>query len=262
MRKIHALLYTVAFLTTTATALTSCNTDYNPTDAIANTTLTENDYDKLLTGIYDGLQGFSMAFEPVIDDVSADNLDNVGWFPNTDNNTLTGSSYYVNNIWEQLYYRVQLANNLINLEEAKDKQSDEDRKIEAQARAMRAWFYERLCMFYGDVPLLTTSKDDDAPRTKEALVWSFAKRDLEYAAKYAPDFSSSTYISKQAAKALLARTCLLAPDTVQDLPKAASLAEEVIADGNFELADDAAKIWQTKTSKEMIFATVNPSTDA
>ena len=60
----------------------------------------------------------------------------------------------------------------------------------------------------------------------------------------------------------MARTCLLAPDTVQDLPKAASLAEEVIADGNFELADDAAKIWQTKTSKEMIFATVNPSTDA
>ena len=98
-----------------------------------------------------------MPFESIIDDVSADNLDNVGWFPNTDNNTLTGSSYYVNNIWEQLYYRVQLANNLINLEEAKGSQSDEDQQIEAQARAMRAWFYERLCMFYGDVPLLTTN---------------------------------------------------------------------------------------------------------
>ena len=45
----------------------------------------------------------------------------------------------------------------------------EDRQIEAQARAMRAWFYERLCMFYGDVPLLTTSEADNAPRTKEAL---------------------------------------------------------------------------------------------
>lgn len=36
MRKIHILLYTVAFFTSALTTLSSCNTDYNPTDAIAN----------------------------------------------------------------------------------------------------------------------------------------------------------------------------------------------------------------------------------
>lgn len=43
-----------------ALTLQSCNLDFNPTDSIANSTLTEEDYQYLLVGVYNGAQQFSM----------------------------------------------------------------------------------------------------------------------------------------------------------------------------------------------------------
>ena len=104
-------------------AVTSCKLDYNPTDAIANSTLTEDDYQYLLTGVYDGAQQFSMGLQNVQDDVAADNLNSRSWCTDIDNNTCTGTSYNIDGWWNQLYYRIQLANNLVNLLEAKDRGS-------------------------------------------------------------------------------------------------------------------------------------------
>lgn len=256
MKYTHYILSAAVALLT----LGSCNTDFTPTTAISDKTLTTDDYNKLLIGVYDGLQGLANGF--IIDDVSADNLDDIGWYGDYDKNQLTGSSQDLNDIWNEMFYRIQLANNLINLIEAEASPTDAEREIEAQARFLRAWFYERQCMRWGDVPLLHNVEEaNNAPRTSEADVWAFAKEDLEYAVQYAPDYTTPGYISKQAAKALLARTCLLAPGAARDLSRATQLAEELIADDNFSLASDAANIWQTQNSKEMIFATINSAND-
>lgn len=243
--------------------LASCNLDYNPTDAIANTTLTEEDYDYLLVGVYDGAQQFSMGLQNVQDDVAADNLNSRSWCTDIDNNTCTGTSYNINGWWNQLYYRIQLANNLINLEEAKESQSTADKEIEAQARVIRAWLYQRVVTFWGDAPLATSSNDvDNLSRSPEADVWAFIKDDLEYAVEYAPSFSSQKYVSKVAAKALLARVLLIAPSPVQDKTRAYQLAEEVIADGTFSLANDYEDIFHKKSSNEIILAWENNSSDS
>lgn len=259
MKKYYHIIASAA----AALTLASCNLDYNPTDAIANTTLTEEDYEYLLVGVYDGAQQFSMGLQNVQDDVAADNLNSRSWCTDIDNNTCTGTSYNINGWWNQLYYRIQLANNLINLEEAKASQSESDKEVEAQARVIRAWLYQRVVTFWGDAPLATSSDGvDTLSRSPEATIWAFIKDDLEYGVAHAPKFSSQKYVSKIAAKALLARVLLIAPAPVQDKTRAYQLAEEVIADGSFRLADDYSDIFHKKTSSELLLAWENNSSDS
>lgn len=231
-------------------AVTSCKLDYNPTDAIANSTLTEEDYQYLLTGVYDGAQQFSMGLQNVQDDVAADNLNSLSWCTDIDNNTCTGTSYNINGWWNQLYYRIQLANNLVNLLEAKTSQSTQDKETEAQARLIRAWLYQRVVTFWGDAPLVKNADEAErCSRAPEADIWNFIKEDLEYAVANAPTYCSSKYVSNIAAKALLARTLLVAPAGVQDKEKAKQLAEEVIADGRFVLADNFEDVFHKNSAK-------------
>lgn len=244
-------------------AVTSCKLDYNPTDAIANSTLTEDDYQYLLTGVYDGAQQFSMGLQNVQDDVAADNLNSRSWCTDIDNNTCTGTSYNINGWWNQLYYRIQLANNLVNLLEAKTSQTTQDMETEAQARLIRAWLYQRVVTFWGDAPLVKNSDEaEGCSRAPEADIWKFIKEDLEYAVAHAPAYSSSKYASDIASKALLARTLLIASAGIQDKEKAKQLAEEVIADGRFVLSDNFEDVFHKKTSKEIILAWENNSSDS
>lgn len=244
-------------------SLASCQLDYNPTNAIANSTLTEEDYQYLLVGVYDGAQQFSMGLLNVQDDVAADNLNSRSWCTDVDNNTCTGTSYSIDGWWNQLYNRIQLANNLVNLEEKKANQTDQDKEIEAQARVIRAWLYQRVVTFWGDAPLVTNSDEaEDCARTPEAEIWAFIKADLEYGIEHAPAFSSQKYVSNIAAKALLARVLLIAPSPVQDKVRAQQLAEEVINDGRFTLANDFEDVFHKKTSNEMLLAWENNSTDS
>ncbi len=244
-------------------ALTSCKLDYNPTDAIANSTLTEDDYQYLLVGVYDGAQQFSMGLQNVQDDVAADNLNSRSWCTDIDNNTCTGTSYNINGWWNQLYYRIQLANNLVNLIEAKSSQTEQDKEIEAQARVIRAWLYQRVVTFWGDAPLVKSSDEaEGCSRAPEADIWAFMKEDLEYAVANAPSYSSNKYVSDLSAKALLARILLIGPSNIVDKSRAYQLAEELISDSRFALADDYADIFHKKTSKEIILAWENNSSDS
>ena len=244
-------------------ALSSCRLDYNPTDAIANSTLTEDDYQYLLVGVYDGAQQFSMGLQNIQDDVAADNLNSRSWCTDIDNNTCTGTSYNIDGWWNQLYYRIQLANNLINLIERKDSPSDQDLQIEAQARLIRAWLHQRVVTFWGDAPLVMNSDEaEGCSRAPEEEIWKQMKEDLEFATANAPAYSSQKYVSNIAGKALLARILLLAPTGVQDKARAYQLAEEVIANGKFTLADNYEDIFHKKTSKEIILAWENNSSDS
>ncbi|MDE6199850.1 MAG: RagB/SusD family nutrient uptake outer membrane protein [Muribaculaceae bacterium] len=242
----------IGIILSALTLLTGCNLDFTPTDAVADATITEENYEHLLTGVYDAAQNLP-AFHS---DTSADNL-NSTWTPELDYNSLTAANATIYSYWNSLYKGVQLANNLINLIGDDTRYSH----ITAQARFLRAYFYHLIAENWGDAPLLVSSGTENAVRTPEADIWKFIISDLEYAASYAPGFTNPGFVSATAAKAFLARVNLIAPQGVGDRAEAVRLAEEVITDGNFALADDPADIWHHKTSREFILYWTNTPND-
>ena len=243
----------------TSLALTACNLDYYPTTAVSDSSLTESDYANLLTGVYDGAQSIKIN----IDDIAADNLTSPGWWPDIDNNGQTAStSSDINSLWNSHYKYVQLANNLINLIERTDNPSIGQIQIEAQARVIRAWLYSRIAQLWGDAPLLLEVTDELVGRDPEVEIWKQVKADLEDGVQNAPDFSDRGYVSKVAAKALLARTLLTGTAAIQDKARAQQLAEEIIASGQFELAANFADIWHAKSSNEIILQWTNLNGDS
>lgn len=248
-------IYTLALA---SLLLSSCNLDFEPTSGVSDGTLTDGDYQYLLTGVYDAAQSTSI----IIDDIAADNLNCPSWIDGIDANALTSDNSSVNGWWSSYYEGVQLANNLINLLGQKGELSDTETAYVAEARVIRAWFYVRIINFWGDAPYVHELGDNILPRVPAIELWQHVVDDLEYGVAHAPEFSNAGHVSVQAAKALLARVLLIAPEGVSDLPRAARLAEELIADPNFALADDYADIWHAKTSKEMILQWTNISGDS
>ena len=243
----------------TSLALTACNLDYYPTTAVSDSSLTEADYTNLLTGVYDGAQSIKIN----IDDIAADNLTSPGWWPDIDNNGQTAStSSDINSLWNSHYKYVQLADNLINLIEHTGSPTPAQIEIEAQARVIRAWLYARIAQHWGDAPLLLEVTDELVGRDPEIEIWKQVIADLEYGVQNAPDFTDRGYVSKVAAKALLARTLLTGPSAVQDKTRAQQLAEEIIASGKFSLAANFADIWHAKSSNEIILQWTNLNGDS
>ena len=105
---------------------------------------------------------------------------------------------------------------------------------------------------YGEVPILEAPFSGDIAASTETEGWSFVEKNFQVAIDYAPTFSDKYYVSKQAAKALMARTKL----AQGKMTEAAKLAEEVIGDANFSLAD-FDQIFRGKANREEIFSFVN-----
>ena len=238
---------------------TACNLDYNPTTAVSDATLTPSDYENLLTGVYDGAQSIKLP----INDIAADNLTSPGWWPDIDNNGQTAStSSDINSLWNSHYKYVQLANNLINLIDKQSTPSAQQIQISAQAHVIRGWLYSHIAQHWGDAPLLLEVTDALAPRDPEANIWKQVVADFEYGIENAPDFSDRGYVSKVAAKALLARTLLTGAPEVQDVARAKQLAEEIISSNQFTLADNFADIFHAKTANEIILQWTNLNGDS
>lgn len=255
--KIRYLLGSVAL----SGLLGSCNLDYNATSAISETNLTESDYQYLLVGVYNGVQQFSMAHLYYIDEIAADGLDDNSYYDTVNSDQVLASLGSINNWWNALYKGIQLANNLVNLIDKKSEKTQADIEMQAEARVLRAWLYSRVATFWGDAPVLLEVTDEQRPRNTEKEVWQQVVADLEFGVENAPDYTNNNHVSKIAAKALLARVLTIVPE-VADKERGAELAEEVIADGTFALADNFADIWQTKTSKEIILEWNNTATDS
>lgn len=243
-----------------ALLLSGCNLDYSATDAVVETNLTEDDYQYLLIGVYNGAQQFSMGHLYYIDEIAADGLDDNSYYDTVNSNQVLADNKSINNWWNALFKGIQLANNLVNLIEAKSEKSTDDIEMQAEARVIRAWLYSRVATFWGDAPVILEVSDKLYARAPEQKVWEQVVADLEFGIENAPDYTDNNHVSKVAAKALLARYLTIVPE-IEDKTRGAQLAEEVIADPTFALADDFADIWQAKTSNEIILEWNNTSTD-
>lgn len=124
-----------------------------------------------------------------------------------------------------------------------------------EALVLRAWFYEKLVMQFGDIPFLTeevTEVVTTATRTPVQQVYNQIISDLETAESYLP-VSQSDYgrANKAWAQALLARVHLY----LKNYDKAETYAKKVINEYNYDLVATCELLWDrdNEENSEVIF---------
>lgn len=238
-------------------SVTSCNEmDQYPHNAVSSDNLTEEDARLLLTGLYFYMQNKPTVNGYLTQDVVGGDLVRGGATGLKDpillvKDLVTPESGFISGPWDGFYTALYQVNSLIN---SLDKLPDSGSKNEilGVASFFRGLIYYNLVSRYGEVPILEAPVSGDIAASSEAEGWEFVEKNFQTAINYAPSFTDKNYVSKQAAKALMARTKL----AQGKLQEAGNLAEEVIEDANFELAD-FDQIFRGKANQEVIFSFAN-----
>jgi len=134
----------------------------------------------------------------------------------------------------------------------------------AEARFMRALYYFRLVQIYGSVPLVVEVPPPLYPQ-RATLEENYAQivEDLEYAMERLPNHNYGILrpgefearATSWAAKGLLAKVLMTAPDPVYDLDRAIQLTGDIINNGPYRLLDNYEDLWMVdnKNNEESIF---------
>ncbi len=157
--------------------------------------------------------------------------------------------------WQQEYTTIVRANKfLANL--AKASVSDEAKKrMEGEAKFLRAYAYSYLITFFGDVPLILSEQTLDSAkvaRTEKAKVLSAVVADLNDAATLLPTTPTAAgHATKGAALALKARVMLYNSQWAE----AAKAAKEVIDMNRYSLYPDYAGLFSeaNENNQEVIW---------
>ncbi|HSI78346.1 MAG TPA: RagB/SusD family nutrient uptake outer membrane protein [Lunatimonas sp.] len=164
------------------------------------------------------------------------------------------------NIWTASYATINAANNIIFFapEIAGFGTNNELQNLVREARFLRALSYFNLVRGWGDVPLIliptsrqTTSGDLRVSRNSVAEVYASIISDLTQALEL-PLTASGTGKGRAtglASRALLSKVYLYNGN----YSDAAQLAEEIIGNSSYMLAEDFSSIWLTENSSESIF---------
>ena len=239
-------------------AATSCDkllTQY-PHNAKTVDKMTEADVELLMTGAYNIAQ-YKPTFNgyALFDIIGGDLIRPGATSTNTPALVIQGAiapgQSIVSSPWNGYYAGLYQINNFII---AAEKLPDSPRKTELCGTGyfFRGLYYYYLVTRWRNVPIVTGPVDYDVPQTPEAEAWEFVAGEFRKAVEMAPDFTDKNYVSKDAAKALLARTYL----AMGKKTEAAALAEELITCGRFALAD-FSQIFRGKANKEEIFTFPN-----
>ncbi|MBR6001749.1 MAG: RagB/SusD family nutrient uptake outer membrane protein [Bacteroidales bacterium] len=247
-----------AILLTIVLAAVSCDKLLNqyPHNAKSIDTLTEADVEQLMVGVYNIAQ-YKPTFNgyALFDIIGGDIIRPGATSTNTPALVVQGAiapgQSIVASPWNGYYAGLYQINNFIIKAEALP---DSDRKREycGTGYFFRGLYYYYLVTRWRDIPIVTGPVDYDVPQTPEAEAWEFVAGEFRKAMEMAPDFTDKNYVSKDAAKALLARTYL----AMGRKAEAAALAEELIGCGRFALADFSS-IFRGKDNKEEIFTFSN-----
>lgn len=173
---------------------------------------------------------------------------------------------WTSNMWKALYTTINAANQIV--EEVPNMTSamiTEEKKniFIGEAKFIRAFNYFFLVRAFGRIPLkLTYTRENselDIQQSEREEVYAQIIKDLSEAASLLPAENPYTgdaargRASHWAAKALLAKVYLYQAAFTNDYKNAASLSEEVIASGKYNLVADYASIWTTQNTSEAIF---------
>lgn len=106
-------------------------------------------------------------------------------------NTFDASNNVVAGEWSHYYKIVQASNSFLeNVESVEEIEEELKNRLKAEARTLRAYAYINLVMFYGNIPLVTTSLSIDEAKTvnqnSENEIWDFIYKELSSAASDLP----------------------------------------------------------------------------
>lgn len=240
-------------------SLASCDKylDQYPHNAVSSDNLTEADAELLMVGVYNIAQ-YKPTFNgwALFDIIGGDLIRPGATSTNTPALVVQGAIgpdlSIVGGPWNGFYAGLYQINNFIEAVEALPESASRNQML-GTGYFFRGLYYYNVVARWRIVPIVqTTKRSGDVPQTSEAEAWQFVASQLEQAATLAPDFSTKNYVSKDAAKALLARTYL----AMGRKEEAAALAEELITCGRFALAD-FSEIFRGVANREEIFTFAN-----
>ena len=256
--------------------MASCSLNMEPESTMTDAAYwkTEGDLRGACNRFYEQMNGNNDLGTGFSHDYRSDELSNNG----RSNSVSTGSWTIpsTNGAWTDAYWRIFIANNIIEKSGRADVAEEVRNKYVAEARFFRAFFYFELVKKYGDVPLLlkaiNDTKDPDImmARTPREEVIAQVYEDLEFAVKWLPDIDHTDKwgrASSDAALAMIVRVGLYEGthakyhdsgiDVKINLKKSIDAAEKLIATGRFELYPDFASLFQLEAegrkNRESVF---------
>ncbi len=184
-----------------------------------------------------------------------------------DNFTFDAGNIAPKTVWTGYYKAIFRAN--VAIERIPEVKMDENlkKRLIAESKFLRAYFYFNLVRWFGDLPLVTkplTQNDFKQTRAKTADVYAQIIVDLKEAidnlpekSKYAADDLGR--VTKGAARSMLAKAYL----TIKDYPNAEKYALEVINSNEYSLLPDYGKIFtrEGENASESVFEVQTTSTD-
>lgn len=161
-------------------------------------------------------------------------------------------------IWEQFYRGINLANSVIDRADDVEGLSEEQKKIRvAEAYFIRAHNYHILVQTWGNIHLTleeTEGVETEVNYVSEEEIWPHIISDLEYAIENLPPVQEEVgRATSGAAQHLLARVHLIQ----ENWQEAASLAEDLIQSGRYQLEESVLDLWDPCTYRE---GNVSPET--
>lgn len=251
------ILYIISATVVAAVFSVSCNVlDRYPHNATSSDNLSEDDLVLLYNGLYCYSQykpGFEGYFQ---NDMAGGDFTRGGgssyatpelWIKDC----ILPTSGWMNGPWTGYYSLLFQINKFIQ-SASKANQTAQVREMLGVAYYFRGLTYYNLVSKYRSVQILREPTNEKVPNSPESECWAFVEENLQNAIEMCPSFTTKNYVSVQAAKALMARAKL----GMGKKQEAATLAEEVISDPLFALAD-FEKIFRGEENSEEIFTFVN-----
>ncbi len=243
----------------------SCNDDFvtiSPEYSIdsENYFNSEEDYYYALVAAYDLLQ--SSYHNVLLGEIASNNTlcggesatDVIGW-QQVDDMIHTPVNSNLHQIWSWMFGGVQRTNYFM---EFKDK-TDFDGKEEmvGEIRFLRAYYNFELIKWFGPIPLKMDARfklgdAESIPRSPVSEVYTEIEKDLIFAVSVLPETSVQVgRATKGAAQALLGKAYLYQ----EKFSEAASVLEDLIGDGNYELVTDYNTIFEAagENGSESVF---------
>ncbi|MGJ8591903.1 MAG: RagB/SusD family nutrient uptake outer membrane protein [Aquaticitalea sp.] len=242
----------------------SCNTlEVEPQNSIPadQAFQTKADIDRGILGAYASFQSLSYYGRTylIFSDLASDNLAHplaatAVEYAQVDNNNILPENGSIGGIWNICYDGINVANNVITKVPTIADMTEEERNMAlGELYFIRGLNHFNLLNYFGAIPLKLQPTigvgNLDAPRNAVNDVYAQIIDDLTFASVYLPSSGDKTRATKFAAKAMLARAFLYKGDYAQ----AATMATEVLEDGNSTLLPNFAEIFGEDGSSETIF---------
>ncbi|WP_345955765.1 RagB/SusD family nutrient uptake outer membrane protein [Mucilaginibacter sp. PAMB04168] len=175
------------------------------------------------------------------------------------------------NLWSNSYNQIRRVNLFFEKTTNSTIPAAQLQALGGEMRFLRAFFYARLMIWYGGVPLITETynlgqESYDVSRNTPDEIAAFVVRECDLAAAVLPSFTATDYgkASREAALALKARTLLYAasplfnPNNEQARWIAARDANKVVMDltsiNNITNADDYGNVFNGKSRNDVILS--------